>query len=560
MATPKEKELPKVQATIIKADEPEADNRLFAMSPIRKADHPVQMQAEDAYAASDWLEPDLDPEGLGTMVENSVILPQCIGAYKSNIAGYGIGIKYIDDDLEETPESKAEWDMLQDVINLLTVDEDTKELFEDIIEARETYGVAYVEVIRNREGNVVQLDMIEDVPSVRITRPLDPYIDYSYFYHGEEIRRRKKFKKYKQTEGGKTIYFKEFGDPRTMDNRSGEYTEGIAEDNKANEIISFAIGRKPYGQVRWIGQILGCDGARRAEMLNNNYFINGRHTPLMIVVKGGSLTDDSYNKIRQYMNDIRGANGQHAFLLLEAESTETDFEAKQPDIEIKDLASILQKDELFQEYIENTRRRVQSSFNLPDLYVGYATDFNRATAQVIQETTEKQVFQPERGSLAWVINNRLLNGYNLKYCEIEFKAPKITNPDDLYKMLLVTREAGGLTPNKAKQIAYDAIGEESTDYEEEWGEIPIVVQNALKGAGTVYPEGQINPSPANKNASTGQNAGEGGIQVDDETLKQLDGQINKAEKAAEPDEVVAVMKEVRNLLLDIRKSEAGADG
>ena len=53
------------------------------------------------------------------------------------------------------------------------------------------------------------------------------------------------------------------------------------------------------------------------------------------------------------------------------------------------------------------RRKVQSSFQLPDLYVGYTTDFNRATAQTAQEVTEEQVFQPERKSLAWAINNRL---------------------------------------------------------------------------------------------------------------------------------------------------------
>lgn len=57
---------------------------------------------------------------------------------------------------------------------------------------------------------------------------------------------------------------------------------------QANEILEFAIGTKPYGEIRWIGQLLGVDGSRRAESLNNNYFINGRHTPLLIMIKGGT--------------------------------------------------------------------------------------------------------------------------------------------------------------------------------------------------------------------------------------------------------------------------------
>lgn len=44
-----------------------------------------------------------------------------------------------------------------------------------------------------------------------------------------------------------------------------------------------------------------------------------------------------------------------------------------------------------------------------------------------------------------------------------------------------------------------------------------------------------------------------GINVDSQTLEDLDGQIGKAVKGGENDEVVAVMKAVRKVLLDIQK-------
>ena len=144
----------------------------------------------------------------------------------------------------------------------------------------------------------------------------------------------------------------------------------------------------------------------------------------------------------------------------------------------KDLAAILQKDELFQDYLENNRRKVQSAFQLPDLYTGYTTDFNRVTAQTAMEVTEKQVFQPERRRLAWAINNRLLNCYQFKYVEVFFRAPDVSNPDDLYKLLTVCNNAGGLTPNKAKSVLYKALGETSEDFPEEWGDIPLAFTNA----------------------------------------------------------------------------------
>mgnify|MGYP000807312496 FL=1 len=195
------------------------------------------------------------------------------------------------------------------------------------------------------------------------------------------------------------------------------------------------------------------------------------------------------------------------------------------EIEVKDLANILQKDELFQDYLDNNRRKVQSSFQLPDLYVGYTTDFNRATAQTAQEVTEEQVFQPERKSLAWAVNNKLLNGYNFQYVEAYFLEPDISNPDDLFKLLTVANNAGGLTPNKAKQIIYEAYGETAEDYEGEWGDVPLAYSKTQGGG---FDLGQLTMS--------------------------LQKQIAKAAENHD-DAVVAVMKEVKRLLMKMDKGE-----
>ncbi|MBQ9346596.1 MAG: phage portal protein [Oscillibacter sp.] len=494
---------------------------------VQKADTSTQVTRPDAENAGDWISQPVDLRGLKTMVGNSSILPQCIRAYKNNICGFGIGIRYVDDE-KETEERAAEFTHAQEIIDLLNTEQDTKEVFEDLVEAREIYGIAYLEVIRNAAGEVVQIEFVRDTPSVMKSKPLDPYIETVYFYRGNEIPRKRRFCKYRQDIGGKTVYFKEFGDPRMMDRRSGEYlTDGetVEMEYQANELMEFAIGTEPYGEIRWIGQVLGVDGSRKAEGLNNNYFENGRHTPLMIIIKGGTLSDESFEKLQEYMNDIKGEAGQHAFIVLETEGTDArvdfdDFDKQ--DIEIKDLASILQKDELFQDYLDNNRRKVQSAFQLPDLYVGYTTDFNRATAQTAQEVTEKQVFQPERRSLAWAINNRLLNGYRFRFVEAYFLEPDITNPDDIAKLLTVANAAGGLTPNKAKQIVYEAYGEVSEDYPSEWGDVPL----------------------AYTRAQAGQSVG-----LDTDTLaKMMSQQIAKA-AAKQEDDVVAVMKEIRELLM-----------
>jgi PBSX family phage portal protein len=557
------KNKPAVGVRIVKQQEPMEPYSVFygdRTKKVEKSDKSEQLHIEEQYNSADWISHPVDMRGLKALVSNSTILPQCIRAYKNNIAGFGIGVKYSSDYDEETAEMKAEWDKLKSIIDLLNMDRMSKEIFESLIADRETYGISYAEVIRDMEGNVVQLEFIIDTPSVDMTCPLRPYVDVNYFYEGSVVTRKKKFRKYRQSVGGKTVYFKEFGDPRIMDKRNGKYwteeDDEIDTDNQANELIEFSLGNMPYGEVRWIGQVLTVDGSRRAEILNNSYFRKGRHTPLMILVKGGTLSDESFEKLQLYMNEIEGESGQHSFLVLETDTVETSAaftDEKQPEIEIKDMASILQKDELFQEYQENGRKKMQSAFLLPDLYVGYTTDFNRATAQTAMEVTEKQVFQPERESIAWTINNKLLNGYNFKYVEAYLMAPDITNPDDIQKILNITERAGGLTPNVAKEYTYEVMGKDGAeDYEGDWGDIPLAYSKTLSQSQQqdlgVNQLGNTQPveTPAEDENTKPQKQNKAGVTNGE--MEQIDEQIEKASRTGEDEELLAVMKSIRSAL------------
>ena len=559
------KPAPKMGVKIIKSQEnTDTPTVFYSQRKVEKSDKSEQLDPSVQVSASDWISHPVDMRGLKELVDDSTILPQCIRAYKNNIAGFGISVKYVEDYDEETAEMKAEWEKLQSIIDLLNMDMQAKEVFESIVRDRETYGISYCEVIRNMEGEVVELQFIVDTPSIDMTYPLDPYIDTEYCYKGNKISRKKKFRKFRQNVAGKTVYFKEFGDPRIMDKRNGNYADDfsgeIEFDNQANEIIEFRLGSLPYGEVRWIGQVLTIDGNRRAEILNNSYFRKGRHTPLMILVKGGTLSDDAFAKLQTYINGIEGESGQHSFLVLETDTIETTpgfADQKQPEVEIKDMASILQKDELFQEYQENGRKKVQSAFLLPDLYVGYTTDFNRATAQTAMEVTEKQVFQPERASLAWIVNNRLLNAYQFKYVEVKFDEPDITNPDDIQKILNVTERAGGLTPNVAKEYTYKVLGKDGCeDYPGDWGDTPLAYSKTVSQSQLQQglSADSVENTKTEKTEPTGQNSDieRQNKAVTEAEMQQLDNQIQKA--SFNDADLVPVLLEIRKALLEYQKA------
>ncbi len=422
------------------------------------------------------------------MVSESRILPQCIQAYASNIAGFGMEVTYKDEykDSSESSAAAAEFTKVTKFINCLSYDAPIKKVFEEFVKSIESYGIGYLEVVRNLSGEIVEVLNIRDVPSISKTyRSKAQLVPFNYnTIYGDRITRQKRFIKYRQQSDSAPVYYKEFGDPRFLDKDTGEYSTGkkIKLQKRANEIIEYRLGDLPYGEPRWIGQVLGIDGSRRAESLNNNYFRRGRHTPLLISVQNGTLTDDCYEKLKEYMRDIEGEKGEHGFILLEFETKEKEVQSAfgdekeaPPAVQIKDMGAVLQKDELFQDYQENNRKSVQSAFNLPDIYVGYTTDFNRATAQVAQEITEQQVFIPKREALSYIVNDRLLNDLGLKYTQVKFSGPDTSNPDDIIAAFTAATNAGGTTPNMGKAMYYKLIGENYENFPDEYGNTPLAI-------------------------------------------------------------------------------------
>lgn len=95
-----------MQARIIKGREYKPP-----LQPIQKSDTTTQVTEQEAFNAGDWIEPPYELGGLHALVTESTILPQCIRAYKDNIAGFGIGVKYAED-VKESDEANAEYNRM----------------------------------------------------------------------------------------------------------------------------------------------------------------------------------------------------------------------------------------------------------------------------------------------------------------------------------------------------------------------------------------------------------------------------------------------------------------
>lgn len=470
---------------------------------IRKSETPTAKDADEKqYSFADVLEPKYSISRLLEMKETSTILPQCVESYKQNIVGFGYQIRYKNDETKdkESPEMLAEWNRVDSALKYMHMEKSFIDIFKDAIDDREACGNGYIEVIRNGKREVVELEKIEDASSIRTTKK-GIAVTIVHYRDGQEFERTKKFRRYVQLMNGqKEVWFKEFGDPRIMDLRNGEYADDTPDKFQANEILHLKIGNGAYGIPRWISALMDMYGSRNASELNYRYFKQGRHLPAAIIIKNGRLTEDSEAALSEYASSVEGQENAHKFLLLEAEALETENslglekEKASVDIDIKPLAEMLQRDGLFINYDDTNRKKVQSHFRLPDIYVGYSKDFNRATAETAMLITEQQVFIPERHSLSFLITNMLLADYELKYVEIELKDPDISNPQDVATILGALNGIGAVAINDTRELLGNVLGKQLENFDDERANLPT----ALLPQSSTTPEMLIKSAGSNE--------------------------------------------------------------
>jgi len=471
----------RVNARVIKATQSIQTGRAFQS----------EQETHDSFFRDHGLvEPPYNQSELYSLVDYSTILGQCIEAYKRNIPGFGAEPQYIDDltSVTETEEMKREFQLVKTFIKYFNFDKSFEEVAADIIDDRERTGNGYLEVIRDGTGLVAGGQRI-DPRAMYLTKLGDPVM-VKQFIEGATINRPRRFRKFAQRlTSGRIIWFKEFGDPRNMNSKTGEYTSQHNGPEEATEVIHFKIGNEIYGIPRYIGQLIHMYGARKAEELNYNYFYKGRHTPAAIIVSNGILTEDSVQALEEYAKSVEGVDNAHKFLLIEAEGIENgvipgEEKSTGVKVELKSIADMLQKDALFIDYDESSRRKVQSAFRLPDIYVGRSKEYNRSTAETSRSLTEEQVFEPERGSLEWVINNKLLADFQLKHVRVNFKTPEISNNDEKAKLIEVLAKYGGIAPNDLRDLAGRVLGKDLENFEVSEADLPLVISQLIKALQT----------------------------------------------------------------------------
>jgi PBSX family phage portal protein len=427
---------------------------------------------------------------LAFMVTQSNILRQCIEAYVVNIESYGHTLEYIGPEgQEDSEDAKSEKARLEAFLSSCSATSSLREMRERARWDQETLGNKAFEIGRNLTDEVVMMEHVpfntlrrtkqeEDAIEVVVSvpNPADP---------SEMVTRivRRRFCRWVQTKNGGTekVYFKEFGDPRPIDPKTGLVNPGLPFERQATEILAFSLYTPGsfYGLPRWIGQIKSIMGSSESELVNLNFFKDNAIPAMAVLVSGGALTQESFDVIESYLTAVTGVKAMQRIMVLEATADESsgsvDHATAAPKIDMKPMISERQQDGLFQDYDQKNQGKVRSAFRLPPIYTGRAEDYTRASAYASMLTAENQIFIPERQAFDDIMNTRILRTYNPRFWRYKSNGAPITDSDSLSKMMSSFEASGALTPNVAIKIANKVLGVDIKPVVESWGDYPFAI-------------------------------------------------------------------------------------
>ncbi len=439
------------------------------------------------YSSGRLLKPPFAFPNLYKIFEEGDVLAECVDAMQQNVDGFGYQLQYLGDDQDIDTDSIAKkervrgenfFDRVNDEQSITTI---RKLMRQDV----EILGNGAFEVIRNRVGDP---QMMFYLP-FRMMR-LAP-IDKAYTKVNVNVKRdgkmvtipmRKYFRRYcliSRVSGLKLRWFKQFGDPRILDSRTGQYVNSRGEAKEvASEIMHFKIpfGDSPYGVPRWIQTVLDILGRRNSQYVNWDLFQSQGIPPIIITVSGGVLTDESLAELETVLRSARGTEKWNRIMLLESNPESQGLEDKgSAKIEIKPMTDYRKEDQMFTQYLDAASESIRHRYRLPPIYTGRASAYTHATSKTSKEVAEEQIFIPERSQFDEPMNTQLLPALGITKWKFVTKGPQIVGSEEISGGVSAFTQAGAFTVNHAIEMANSAFGLQMSKFKEPWANYPVPI-------------------------------------------------------------------------------------
>ena len=403
----------------------------------------------------------------------------------------------------------------------------------------EATGNGYLEIVRNNGRKIAQL---HHVPATTIRRRLSRGA-------GQKIGR---VEGYVQIRGSEKRYFKEFGDQRAVDARTGtaiEKGQTLDPENRATEIIHFPIYdpmSQYYGAPRYVPAATAIAGNRHAAIRNVSFFENDAVPRMALLVSGGRLTNDSMQQIEDFVRGkARGTDQAHRVMIIQVEPHKVGFQQQNKVmVELKPLTVGVTEDASFSQYRKDNDEEIREIFGLGQIFFT-SEGANRANAQVAREITNEQEFEPDRLAKEYLLNQTLvcdllqhemtekadlnhdgeLDEEELRILarqriRVRFRFARMTlsDPLDAAKMDQVYAQLGAVTPNEMRE----RLGKPPFPKEFFFANKPLPIAMAELSAGLALAIA-LDPQKRPPQQSGGPEGGDGAVDVTPDMPQRVPG-------------------------------------
>ena len=339
---------------------------------------PIQQQTK-TFKDNEIAIPTFDIDLWASMMEFSTRLAQCVRLYARNTVGLGWKVtstvvlhREAPDDLIQRYE--LEKMILLDLLLKPNADTPFSDMANMVMTDRLLIGNGYIEVVRNRKGDIVEL----------------------YHAKARTIRVLKNSEGFVQLRGNSLRYFKHFGDKRNMNMDTGKI-EAVGIKKRATEMIhlkEYNTVDDFYGVPRYKSTAPAIMGNRAAAERNLNFFRNDAVPRMALTISGGKLSQNSVDTIQKFFKASKGIKNAHRMMIIQVDSEATQFTSQaKPDVQLKPLTVGETDDASFQNYRMQNDEEVREAFGIAKAFFT-PDDVNKAVAYATKEITNEQEFDP----------------------------------------------------------------------------------------------------------------------------------------------------------------------
>jgi capsid portal protein len=357
----------------------------------------------DAKAKTDEIAPPAySYENLALVPETDDVVYSNIRAIVQNVTGFGFRFEQYEGDEKAFEAQKA---MIEGLFNKPNENYESFVVISKLISIdRETFGTGYMEVRRDLDKVIKR---IYHSPAFRIRARKDRVVE-------GEIKVERRGYVLLSGKAGDTkpiMYFKNFGDERDMNMKTGEYgkVDGALRASELIEFKHYNTKTAYYGIPQYISTESAVIGNNYAATTNNNRFKNNCVPDQLIIVNNGSIVSGKKELNSYFKDEFKGSENAGKSLLIEVEGYDKDAikdGLEKATVQVVPLNKWNDSD--FSKFQERNDLRIRRTFRLSKIILGETDDVNRASATAAKEVAEEQVFNPIRIEMDEIINQTIV--------------------------------------------------------------------------------------------------------------------------------------------------------